>query len=261
MAEIVLFSVLAIGIYMTTWWLYALLRKRNDIADVAWGLGFVTLAVALFIRGDNVSSKTYLLLSMVLAWGVRLAVHIGLRHRSKPEDGRYQAMRKGWKYPRLQSYTHVFLTQGFFMLLVASPILLFFNDNAQELHWYNFVGLAIWLVGFLFEAVSDYQLAQFIKNQKNKGKIMRYGLWRYTRHPNYFGEISLWWGFYIFTLFTPFWYLGLIGPATITWLIIGVSGIPMLEKRYKGNADYQAYQKTTSAFFPLPPKNTPASPR
>ncbi len=239
---------------MTFWWAYAQFKKRNDVADVAWGLGFVAITGALLIRSDRFDAKSLIASAMVTIWGVRLAAHIATRHQGKPEDGRYQAMRENWKFPALQSYVSVFLTQGFFMILVALPILLLMFSETRELQWYNFVGLAVWAVAFLFEAVGDYQLAQFIKNPSNKGKIMKYGLWSYTRHPNYFGEITSWWGFYLFTLFTPYWYVGVLGPLTITVLILGVSGIPMLEKRYKGNAEYEAYQKTTSAFFPLPPR-------
>lgn len=254
MGTLILFSALVIFAYMTIWWQIALYKKRNDVADVAWGIGFVTVAVCLYAKYGVNGARTYLVLGMVAAWGLRLAIHIALRHNSKAEDGRYQAMAAGWKHKTLQSYTNVFLSQGFFLLLVAMPILLFFGYYSQTIQWYNYVGLGVWVMGFLFEAIGDYQLAQFIKLPKNKGKIMRYGLWRYTRHPNYFGEISLWWGFYLFTAITPFWYVGLFGPITITFLILGVSGIPMLERRYKGNNAYKDYQKTTSAFFPMLPK-------
>ena len=254
MATIIVLSILTIFVYLTLFWIFALIQKRNDIADVAWGMGFIVLTLVLFLQSNSIGTKAIFLLCMVIIWGGRLAIHIALRHRGKPEDKRYQTMRESWKYKRLQSYTHVFLTQGFFLLLVATPIILFFLDSKSLLQWFNLIGLALWAFGFLFEAISDYQLTQFIKNPLNKGKIMRYGLWRYTRHPNYFGEITCWWGFYVFTLFTPFWYLGIIGPITITLLILGVSGIPMLEKHYEGNQEYDAYKKTTSAFFPLPPK-------
>ncbi len=239
---------------MSLWAVYAIIKQRNDIADVAWGLGFFTLATALFIRDDNPESKSVIALVMIGAWAIRLATHIAIRRAGKGEDGRYVTMREGWKFKRLQAYTNVFLTQGFLLLVVATPIMLFFYDDSNTLEWYNLLGIVVWAVGLTFEAVGDYQLSKFLKNPKNKGKTMRYGLWKFTRHPNYFGEISLWWGFYLFTLVTPFWYLGLIGPIAITYLIIGVSGIPMLEKRYIGNKEYEAYQKTTSAFFPLPPK-------
>lgn len=254
MASVIITSVIVVFIYMTLWWIYAAIKMRNDIADVAWGIGFIAIATTLFLQTNSPNTKDYMVLAMITLWGARLATHIAVRHHGKPEDGRYQAMRKQWKHPILQSYTNVFLGQGFFMLLVSTPVILFFGTTPNSLHWYNFTGLTIWVVGFLFETISDYQLSQFINNPGNKGKIMQSGLWRLSRHPNYFGEISLWWGFYIFTLFTPYWFIGIIGPLTITYLILGVSGIPMLEKRYIGNKDYEDYKKTTSAFFPLPPK-------
>lgn len=239
---------------MTSWFFVAYLRKRNDVADVAWGLGFIVLSVALYSAYSDFNFKHAIGLAMVVAWGMRLALHIASRHAGKTEDGRYVEMRKKWKYLVLQAYTNVFLAQGGFMLLVAAPIVLFYKSSTADWNILNFVGLGIWLVGMFFETVGDLQLARFLKNPKNKGKIMRYGLWKYTRHPNYFGEISLWWGFWLFTWFADNWYLGVIGPVTITFLIIGVSGIPMLERRYKGNKEYEKYQKTTSAFFPLPQK-------
>lgn len=247
-------AALVVLIYMTLWFIIALSEKRNDVADVAWGLGFVVVSSGLLYKSESIDTLSFLLICMVLIWGGRLALHIALRHKGKPEDKRYQAMRKSWKYKTLQSYLNVFLAQGVFMLLVSAPIIVFFSAKNSTFKWCNLVGLLIWLLGFLYEAISDYQLVKFIRNPKNNGKIMRYGLWKNTRHPNYFGEISLWWGIYLFTLTPKYWYLSLIGPVTITFLILGVSGIPMLEKRYKGNKEYEDYQKTTSAFFPLPNK-------
>ena len=238
---------------MTLWYIVALYSGRNDIADIAWGLGFATLTAALFLRADSNEVKNYLVLAMVLIWGFRLAIHIGSRALGKSEDGRYISMREGWKYKKLQAYTNVFISQGFFLLLVSAPIILYFFDSSQEILWFNLIGLFIWVYGIFFEAVGDYQLKKFLKTKKD-GQIMKSGLWKYTRHPNYFGEISAWWGFFLFVAVTPYWYIALIGPITITYLILGVSGIPMLEKRYRGNKKYEAYQHTTSAFFPLPPK-------
>lgn len=239
---------------MTFWYFIAQARKRNDTADIAWGIGFFTLALSLFLFRDPSSAKSLLVLSMVGVWAFRLALHIAVRHAGKPEDGRYIAMREKWKFKRLQAYTNVFLSQGFLLLVVATPIMVFFNKPNNDLGVANFIGLLVWLLGMFFESIGDYQLAQFIKDPKNKGKIMMSGLWKYTRHPNYFGEISLWWGFWLFSGFSQYWGLSVIGPIVITGLILGISGIPMLEKRYLGNKDYEAYQKSTSAFFPLPHK-------
>lgn len=116
------------------------------------------------------------------------------------------------------------------------------------------LGLLMWGVGFFFEAVGDYQLRVFKNDPKNKGKIMTTGLWQYTRHPNYFGEVTMWWGIFLIATHVPFAWVSLVSPVVITILILGVSGIPMLEKKYEGNAQFEAYKRRTSAFFPLPPR-------
>jgi steroid 5-alpha reductase family enzyme len=255
MGEMIFYSALVVYVYMTLWYVIAMLRSRNDVADIAWGVGFFTLTLALFLQLESVPAKAYVLIAMVGVWAFRLALHIAARHENKAEDARYVAMRKKWRYKRLQSYTNVFLSQGVLMLLVAAPIMVYFNDPNNSFTILSLAGLLIWVTGMFFEVVGDYQLKRFIDNPKNKGKIMRYGLWSLTRHPNYFGEISLWWGFWLFSGISDNWIYGLLGPITITTLILGISGIPMLEKKYKGNKEYEKYQKTTSAFFPIPPKN------
>jgi steroid 5-alpha reductase family enzyme len=123
-----------------------------------------------------------------------------------------------------------------------------------DLNWLDYLGVAIWIIGFYFEAVGDYQLSKFKKDPTNKGKIIQTGLWRYTRHPNYFGEVVLWWGIFLIAVNSPNGLIGIIGPLTITFLILKVSGIPMLEEKYEGRADFGAYKNRTSKFFPLPPK-------
>lgn len=240
--------------YMVLWWIVAALARRNDLADIAWGLGFIVLGLTLMLSTGNFSETMLLMLVLITLWGLRLATHIGTRFVKKDEDLRYQNMREQWKHPRLRSLTDVFLLQGLFMLMVATPIMIAAADPAAELAWYNLVGVALWTTGFFFEVVGDWQLKKFIGNSKNKGKIMKSGVWHYTRHPNYFGEVTQWWGIFLIILFAPFWYVALIGPITITILILGLSGIPMLERRYEGNQEYERYQETTSAFFPWPPK-------
>ncbi len=255
MLEIIGFSAVAVLIYMTMWSIYALVRKRNDIADVAWGLGFIVIALTALYKSGNLQFKAYLLAGLVILWGSRLAIHIAIRfQKSQEEDKRYQKMRAGWKHPALQSYLNVFMLQGIFMLMVSLPIFVVMNNTNTTMAWYNWLGVLIWAFGFFFESVGDLQLSRFIASKPKKGSIMKTGLWRYTRHPNYFGEITQWWGIFALALFSPYWLVSLIGPVTITVLIIGISGIPMLEKRYEGNKEYEKYQKTTSAFFPLPPK-------
>jgi len=241
-------------LYMTGWFIAAQIRGRNDIADVAWGLGFTLVAVVSLVAGDVYSPRGLLVSGLVLAWGLRLALHIHNRNRGRGEDPRYRQWREEWgKWFVLRSFLQVFMLQGALLLLVAVPIVFVNTAPAGPLGWLDLLGLAVWLYGFGFEAVGDWQLLKFIRNPGNKGKLMTSGLWRYTRHPNYFGEVTLWWGIWLMTLCLPGGWLTIVGPLTITILILKVSGIPMLEKPYEDRADFQEYKRRTSAFFPLPP--------
>jgi len=255
MATVFLITAASILVYMTAWFIAAQIRGRNDIADVAWGLGFVLAAAVSLIAGGVYSTRGLLVSGLVLIWGIRLALHIHTRNRGKGEDPRYRKWREEWgKWFVLRSFLQVFMLQGILLLLVAIPIVFANTSPAAPLGWFDFLGIAIWLYGFCFEAVGDWQLLKFIHDPDNKGKLMTGGLWRYTRHPNYFGEVTLWWGTWLMTLALPGGGLTVIGPLTITFLILKVSGIPLLEKPYEERADFQEYKRRTSAFFPLPPK-------
>jgi len=247
---------LILFLYMSSWFVISQIKKRNDVADIAWGLGFVLLTwISLFIS-QAFGIQNWLVASLVSIWGVRLAWHIHSRNRKKKEDFRYLAWRKEWgKWFFLRSYIQIYLLQGMFLYLIILPILLVNQTISDRLIFINFFGIVIWLIGFFFETVGDTQLAKFLRNPKNKGKIMQSGLWRYTRHPNYFGEVTQWWGIWLITLGIPLEWFGVIGPLTITVLILFVSGVPLLEKKYQGRADFEAYKKQTSIFFPLPPKS------
>ncbi len=241
--------------YMLSWFIAAQIRGRNDIADVAWGLGFILVAVVSLFSGNVYSPRSFIVSGLVLAWGLRLALHIHSRNRGRGEDPRYRKWREEWgKWFVLRSFLQVFMLQGLLLLLVAIPVIFVNQAQAAPLGRLDLLGLAIWLYGFGFEAIGDWQLLMFIRNPDNKGKLMTSGLWRYTRHPNYFGEVTLWWGIWLMTLGLPGGWLTVIGPLTITFLILKVSGIPMLEKNYEKRADFQEYKRRTSAFFPLPPK-------
>ena len=231
-------SVLIIFLFMTLAFILAIIFKRNDIADVAWGLGFIV--VAIFNTLYYPQTNTYIITILTAIWGLRLASHIFQRLRSRPEDFRYQQWRTDWgKYFYIRSYLQVFLLQGFFMLLISLPVIL-------AGYTFTYLGIFVWLIGFFFESVGDKQLAEFIKNTNNKGKVMNQGLWAYTRHPNYFGEVAMWWGIWLISC-NP---LAVIGPLTISFLIIFVSGIPLLEKKYQNDPAYQNYKSHTSVFFP-----------
>lgn len=140
------------------------------------------------------------------------------------------------------------------MLLIGLPILIVGFAKTQHLNVFSIIGLIVWLIGFAFEAIGDYQLSVFLKHRKNKADIMQTGLWKYTRHPNYFGEVLIWWGIFIITLPLQNGFWGIISPLTITFLLLYVSGIPMLEAKYKDDAQFQDYKRRTSAFFPQIPK-------
>ena len=242
---------LTLLLYMTLWFAYATYLKRDDVADTAWGLGFVLVAWVSFISGEMRPAALVTTL-LVTIWGVRLASHIYRRNSGKPEDKRYVEMRQNWRYGRLSSYLNIFLLQGVFLYIIVQPVMyinLYANSSLAAL---QMVGILIWMIGFYFESVGDAQLAAHIKDPANKGKLMTTGLWRYTRHPNYFGEVTQWWGIGIIALAIPGGWITLIGPIFITYLICFVSGVPMLEKKYAGRPDWEEYKKKTSSLVPLP---------
>ncbi len=240
--------------YVSVWFVISLLIKRNDIADIAWGLGFISVVIFLFItQAQTLQSSIVYLLTII--WGIRLAIHIGVRTKGKPEDFRYKKWRDEWgKYFVLRSYLQVYLLQGFFMWIISVPIIVVSMAKNQPISPFMFVGLIIWLIGFAFESIGDYQLMQFIKHKQNKSDIMQTGLWKYTRHPNYFGEVLVWWGIFIMVLPLQYGIWAIISPITISFLLLYVSGIPMLEAKYKDHQAFQDYKKRTSAFFPMVPK-------
>ncbi len=239
--------------YMSVWFFVSLLKKRNDVADVAWGLGFVLVAwVSFFLSGAG-SARGLFTCALVTVWGLRLAWHIHARNKGKAEDYRYLTWRKEWgKWFYVRSYAQVYLLQGFLLFLIALPVLIINDSSGPSLNWLDVTGAAVWLFGFYFEATGDAQLARFIKDPGNKGKLMQSGLWAYSRHPNYFGEVAQWWGILLLALSVPSGWIGIIGPCTITFLILKVSGIPMLEKKMHEHPDFAEYAKRTSVFIPLP---------
>jgi steroid 5-alpha reductase family enzyme len=245
---------IALFVFMTSWFVISVAVKRNDVADIAWGLGFILMAwMSFYISGYSVLAV--LVNSLVTIWGLRLAVHIYNRNKNKPEDSRYLEWRKTWKNFYLRSYLQVFILQGFLLFLISLPVLHINFSTSNNLDVLGTLGVVVWMLGFYFESTADKQLKEFISNPLNRGKLMDLGLWRYSRHPNYFGEVTQWWGIFIVALSIPGSWFTIVGPLTITLLIIFVSGIPLLEKKYTGRPDWEEYKKRTSVFFPLPPKN------
>jgi steroid 5-alpha reductase family enzyme len=242
--------------YMTAWFVLSQVKKRNDVADTAWGLGFVVLAWGSALLATSVSSVAILVNVLITIWGARLASHIYLRNRNKPEDARYkQIVSDDVKFRWLVSYGKVFLLQGLLLWIIMLPVqqINFGSDASSTIGFIAALGAIIWLVGFIFESVGDKQLSVFLA-QKKRPKVLQTGLWRYTRHPNYFGEVTQWWGIFVISFSAGVAPWTIIGPLTITGLVLFVSGVPMLERRYANDPEYQDYAEHTSKFLPLPPK-------
>jgi steroid 5-alpha reductase family enzyme len=248
-------AALVVMIYMTLVFILALARKNNGVVDIAWGLGFILVSSVVFILYGQGRPRQWLVLALVLAWGGRLALHIYRRNRGREEDFRYAAWRRQWgRYFVIRSFGQIFMLQGLLLLLVSTPVLLIVGREQPPLNLLDGLGLLVWLTGFSFETAGDRQLAAFIRDPANRGQLMTGGLWSITRHPNYFGEAACWWGMAVMALSAPRGWLGLIGPVAITFLLLFVSGVPLLEKKYLGRPDWEEYKKRTPMFFPWFPR-------
>ena len=238
-------------LYMTALYLLALRRKDNSIADVAWGPGFILVAWFTFILYGSFTLRQLTACFLVLIWGLRLSVRIYLRNSGKGEDARYRKWREEWgKSFIIRSYLQVFLLQGGILLLNITPVLFINTYATGNPGLMDLLGVFLWMMGFCFESLADWQLDRFIKNPDNRGKIMNQGLWRYSRHPNYFGEVTMWWGIYILALSVPWGWVSVIGPLTISYIILFVSGVPMTERFMEDNPAFADYKRRTSAFIP-----------
>ena len=253
-------SAVAVFVALTLLWGISVAIRDASIIDIFWGPGFVLIAWVAFLFSDGVDERKWLLATLASLWGLRLGIYLALRNLGHGEDYRYQAMRQRaeeqGKSFAFRSYSRVYLLQGVIMWIVSLPLQLGQTYNSPaELGWLAYVGTAIFAVGFLFEAVGDFQLSRFKANPANKGEVMDQGLWRYTRHPNYFGNACLWWGIFIVSIENPVGWWGLISPVLMTFLLLKVSGVSLLEKSLEDKKPaYRAYIERTSAFFPLPPK-------
>jgi len=242
-------------VFMTMLFVLAMYLKDNSIVDIAYGLAFVLICWAAFLGYGGGHPRQLLVLALVSLWGVRLAVHILLRKVGEGEDFRYRQWREEWGGTFVwRSFLQIFMLQGAVIFVVALPILLVIKNPGTSLGLIDVLGSLLWLFGFIFEAVGDWQLLQFKKNPENHGHIIQSGLWSLTRHPNYFGEATLWWGLFLIALQVPYGALAIISPVLIDFLLLKVSGLPMLEAKYLGNTEFEAYKQRTNTFFPWFPK-------
>lgn len=254
--NIYLGTLLVLFVFFFIFFLIAQQQRNNGLVDIAWGMGFVIAAVYSYFAGGFQTERATLITVLTLLWGLRLAYYLFKRNWGQPEDYRYVNFRKRWgtKFVYLKIFFNVYMLQLTFLFIIAQPIILTNASDAAGLSWLDYVGVAIWIIGYFFEVVGDSQLKSFKKNPANKGKIIQSGLWKYTRHPNYFGEVTMWWGIFIIALSTPNGWTTIYSPILITLLILFVSGVRMLEKKYKNNAQFASYAKRTSVFIPMPPK-------
>jgi steroid 5-alpha reductase family enzyme len=238
-------------------WLISLRLKDASIVDIFWGLGFVTITWCTFFIARPTSSRYILLAVMVTIWGVRLAGYLAWRNIGKSEDYRYRAMRTkyGDRFPLISLFL-VFGLQGVIMLIVSLPVQVTAN-SINSLNWLDALGVGAWFIGLFFETVGDLQLARFKANPDNQGKVMDRGLWRFTRHPNYFGDFMIWWGVFTIALAGGSVWWTIISPLLMSFLLIRVSGVALLENSLRTRTiGYDNYVRNTSAFFPLPPKKS-----
>lgn len=244
---------LVLAIYFTGLFFWAQYLKNNSIVDIAWGLGFVLVAITGYLRMSEPTLVSKITLLLVSVWGLRLSLHLAKRNIGKGEDYRYVNMRKRWgtHHAKLKAYLNVFVLQGVLLMIVSLPILLVMTGSKDHFYWWNGLGMGVWLLGFVYEVVGDYQLSQFKKEPRNKGQLLTTGLWSTTRHPNYFGEAFLWWGLFLVTLNEGRQLWGAIGPLVITLLLLFVSGVPLLEKKYQERPDFKVYAAKTAKFVPF----------
>lgn len=244
-------------------------KKNHGIMDIFYGPGFFVVAftglINSFLVGGTLSVRKILATTLVLVWAIRLASYVYIRNRGKPEDKRYTNMRERWKEEGknviLMSLGKIYLFQGLVIFLVVFPVLwinVTETSGIQSLFSFSgitlWVGALVWAFGFFFETVGDYQLYSFLNDPNQSKKVMDEGLWRYTQHPNYFGEITQWWGIYIIALGVPWGFLMIFSPIYITFQIINVSGIKLQDKMHEGDGAFARYKRRTSQFFPWFPK-------
>ena len=238
-------------------WLLSLRLRNASLVDVYWGPGFAAIAALAFAGSDAPGARGVLLLAMTALWGVRLGAYLGWRNRGGGEDPRYAAMRRrhGERFGRVSAYT-VFGLQAALMWIVSLPVqVALLRPGGAGLGIADALGVALWATGLFFEGVGDWQLSRFLADPANRGRVMDRGLWRYTRHPNYFGDSLAWWGIFAVAASTPAGPWTLPSPVLMTFLLMRVSGVPLLERSLvRTRPGYRDYVERTSGFLPRPPR-------
>lgn len=255
MLTLFLQAALIILVLVTLLWLLSVAIKNVSIVDIFWGMGFVIVNAFYFYAIEVPTTRQILVCFLVSIWGTRLTGYLAWRNIGKGEDYRYQEFRQKFGPNRYWwfSYFQVFLLQGALIMIISLPLLAI-NTNATEMHLLDYAAIIVWCIGFLFEAGGDYQLVKFKRNPENKGKVLDTGFWKYTRHPNYFGDAAVWTSFGLFCIASGS-YWPLIGVVIMILLLLKVSGVALLEESLKETKpQYKEYMEKTSSFIPRPPK-------
>lgn len=247
----------AILALLTVVWIVSVMAKNASIIDVAWGLGFVGITWLYVGLGTAPTPRTWIVATLVTLWGLRLSLYILWRNWGMGEDYRYRAMRE--RNPRTfpwRSLFTVFWLQALLLWAISLPLFLAVRSPAPpSLTWLDILGIMLFVVGFVFEAGGDWQLARFKARAENRGKLLDRGLWRYTRHPNYFGDAVVWWSFFCFAAATPQSLWTIYSPVLMTVLLMKVSGVALLERRLvEAKPGYRDYVARTNAFLPWRPR-------
>lgn len=248
-------ATLIIFVLVTLLWLWSVAIKNVSIVDIFWGMGFVIVNAFYFYHSEEHTIRQMIVCFLVSLWGTRLSAYLAWRNIGKGEDYRYQEFRQRYGPKRYWwfSYFQVFLLQGALIMIVSLPLLAI-NSDYSEMNWLDYVAIIVWLIGFVFEAGGDYQLAKFKRNLDNKGKVLNTGFWKYTRHPNYFGDATVWVSYALFCIASGS-YWPVIGTIIMVLLILKVSGVVLLEETLKtSKPQYREYMEKTSSFIPRPPK-------
>jgi len=254
--EIYTQALIAIMLMMTALWIASIILKNVSIVDLFWGFGFVIAGWIYFFYTGGYEVRKIILMILVTIWGLRLSIYLAWRNIGKGEDFRYGQFRKKYGKPYWWiSYFQTFILQGILMWLISAPLLgAQFYTGSSSINIFDIAGILFWIIGIIFEAGGDFQLAKFRSNPDNKGKVLSGGLWRYTRHPNYFGDTSIWWGYGLICIGCGS-YLPFLGTLLMTALIIRVSGVALLEKSLTDTKpQYKEYREKTSPFIPWFPK-------
>ena len=257
MLKIIIWNLLALLLMMFTGWLISVVIRNVTIVDTLWGLGFVMVAWITFYFSEGYALRKWLIAVLTTLWGIRLAIYLSARNWGTGEDPRYGSWRKdsGERF-WIVSLFKVFLLQAVFLWVISFALQIAqLSPTPEKLVWLDFMGVSVWLLGFLFESVSDFQLARFKSDSGNKGRVMNQGLWAYSRHPNYFGEALIWWGIFLIALAAPNSWWTVISPLVITTVLLKMTGIPLTEKSIaERRPGYSEYVQHTNAFFPWFPR-------